>query len=82
LKAIKIIKNVKEFDPETKAFLITELTRFSKTQKEQTASKLNDQKYLETLLKIPWIKYSKNVLDISKSKSILNRNHFGLEKVK
>ncbi len=38
--------------------------------------------YLDTLLAIPWGKFDNNKTDINKTREILDRDHFGLEKVK
>jgi len=38
--------------------------------------------YLDNLLEIPWNVFSKDDLDVNKAEEILNRDHFGLEKVK
>lgn len=38
--------------------------------------------YLETLLDLPWNEYTKDNFDIKHAEKILNRDHFGLEKVK
>ena len=38
--------------------------------------------YLDTVLDLPWNKYTKERVDINTAKSILDRDHFGLEKVK
>ncbi|KJV94893.1 ATP-dependent protease La [Rickettsia amblyommatis str. Darkwater] len=38
--------------------------------------------YLETLLSLPWGKYDNSKIDINQAEKILNRDHFGLEKVK
>ncbi len=38
--------------------------------------------YLDTLLAMPWGKFDKNNPDINKTREILDRDHFGLEKVK
>ena len=38
--------------------------------------------YLDTLLDIPWNVFSEDDLDINKAEEFLNRDHFGLEKVK
>ena len=39
-------------------------------------------KYVEVLLDLPWDNRSQDNLDLEKSKQILDRNHFGLEKIK
>ena len=38
--------------------------------------------YLETLAELPWNKLSKESVDLRKARSILDRDHYGLEKVK
>ncbi len=38
--------------------------------------------YLDTLVELPWQEYTKDKIDIKKSKKILDRDHYGLEKVK
>lgn len=43
------------------------------------ASLLN---YLETLFDLPWGKVSETMLDLAKAKKILERDHYGMEKVK
>lgn len=38
--------------------------------------------YLQTLVKLPWGKYSEDKFDLTKAQRILNRDHYGLDKVK
>lgn len=38
--------------------------------------------YLDTLLAMPWRKFDSTKIDITKTRNILDRDHFGLEKVK
>jgi ATP-dependent Lon protease len=38
--------------------------------------------YLEFLLELPWGEYSKDHFDLKKSQKILDKDHFGMEKVK
>ena len=38
--------------------------------------------YLDTLLSMPWGKQTKTVIDINKTETILDRDHYGLKKVK
>jgi ATP-dependent Lon protease len=38
--------------------------------------------YVETLLDLPWKKYTKDKFDLKLAQEILDRDHFGLEKVK
>ncbi len=39
-------------------------------------------KYIDWITNIPWNKKTEDVLDINKAKEILDKNHFGLEKIK
>jgi len=38
--------------------------------------------YIETLLDLPWNDFSKDSFDLAKAKRILDRDHYGLEKIK
>ncbi|MEJ2156347.1 MAG: endopeptidase La [Desulfobacteraceae bacterium] len=38
--------------------------------------------YLDWITELPWNKTTKDVLDIRKAQEVLNRDHFGLEKIK
>jgi len=38
--------------------------------------------YIETLVELPWLDYSKDNFDLKHAQKILDRDHFGLEKVK
>ncbi len=39
-------------------------------------------KYIEWLVSLPWDKKTEDILDIAKAKTILDKNHYGLEKIK
>ena len=38
--------------------------------------------YLELLLELPWEEHTKDIYDLKRAEKILNRDHYGLEKVK
>ena len=71
-------------------------TKLSKEAREKAESELKKLKamnpiaseagvirnYLETLLSMPWGKFDKNQLNVKKAEDVLNRDHYGLEKVK
>ncbi len=38
--------------------------------------------YLDTIVELPWSRSTKDVLDIVRARDVLDRNHFGLEKIK
>ena len=70
--------------------------KLSKEAKEKAQSELKKLKmmnqmsaessvvrnYLEALLAMPWGQCTKNAVDINKTEEVLNRDHYGLEKVK
>lgn len=67
-------KNVAQtFDKE-----ITKLQRMNPAAMEYSIQ-IN---YLDTLVELPWSEYSKDIFDLSRAEKILDRDHFGLEKVK
>ncbi|XVN41462.1 MAG: endopeptidase La [Rickettsia endosymbiont of Argas persicus] len=53
-----------------------------RTMNQMSAESGVTRNYLETLLSMPWGKYDKSKIDINQTEKILNRDHFGLEKVK
>lgn len=48
----------------------------------QVAEYSIQRNYLDLFLELPWNHYSKDKFDLNKSQKILDRDHFGLEKVK
>ena len=48
----------------------------------QVAEYSVQRNYLDLLLELPWNEYSKDKFDLKKAQKILNRDHFGLDKVK
>lgn len=74
IKSLKLSKEAKE-----KAE--SELKKL-KTMNQMSAESGVTRNYLETLLSMPWGKYDNSKIDINQAEKILNRDHFGLEKVK
>jgi len=58
-----------------------EIDRFSRLPSESSESSVQ-RGYIETLLEMPWDKSSKDSKSIDKAEKILNRDHYGMEKVK
>ncbi len=48
----------------------------------QVAEYSIQRNYLDLLLELPWNEYSEDKFDLKKAQSILDRDHFGLDKVK
>ena len=74
-------KRKKEFPKEVWKTLNKELDRLSRTpaQAPNHGVILN---YVETILDLPWEKYTKDKLDLKYSRKVLDEDHYGLEKVK
>ncbi len=58
-----------------------ELDRYEKIPATSAESSVI-RNYLDWLISLPWLKSTEDDLNIHKAESILNRDHFGLEKVK
>lgn len=68
-------------DDEVKKKLQKEIKRF-KTLSSGSSESNVVRGYIETLLEMPWNNESEDNLDIKNAKKILERDHYGLEKVK
>lgn len=75
----KIVKLSLEQDSEKK--LLKEVSRLEKMPSSSQESAVI-RTYLDTCLDIPWNTVTKEQIDILKAENILNKGHYGLEKVK
>lgn len=66
---------------EVKEKIRKEITRFKKIVNSSSESAV-ERGYIETLLDLPWDKASRDNNDITHAEKILERDHYGLEKVK
>ena len=66
---------------DSQAKLLKDLNRLKK-QPFGSADATVLRNYLDTVLELPWVKSTKECIDVSKANRILNRDHYGLEKVK
>jgi len=71
----------KKWSEEVDAHFHKELNRLRRIN-PQVAEYSVQMNYLELLLDLPWEKYTKDNFDLKKVKTILDRDHFGLVKVK
>ena len=76
-KKIKKLKLSKEAREKSEA----ELKKL-KMMNQMSAESSVVRNYLEALLAMPWGHRTKNAIDINKTEEILNRDHYGLKKVK
>ena len=68
-------------EPDIEQKLLKDLQRLKK-QPFGSAEASVLRNYLDTVLELPWNKSTKERVDISVARKILNKDHFGLEKVK
>lgn len=66
---------------EVKEKIRKEIARFKRVMNSSSESAV-ERGYIETLLELPWDKASKDNNDIERAEEILERDHYGLEKVK
>jgi len=76
-KKIKTLKLPKEAKEKAES----ELKKL-KMMNQMSAESSVVRNYLDTLLGLPWGKFDSEKIDITKAEEVLNRDHFGLEKVK
>ena len=60
---------------------LKELERYEKVPSSSAESAVI-RNYIEWLIALPWTKATKDDIDIAKAERVLNRDHYGLEKVK
>lgn len=70
-----------DFGPEVREKALKELDRLSRMHSSSAESGVI-RTYLDTILDLPWNKKTEEKLDIKKASYILERDHYGLEKVK
>ncbi|MDE3269553.1 MAG: endopeptidase La [Pseudomonadota bacterium] len=74
------IKN-KKLSQEARDKLKKEVSKL-KSMPNMSAEATVVRNYIDTVLSLPWHKFSEETRDIAYSEKILNKDHFGLEKVK
>lgn len=67
--------------PAVKDKIRREITRYKNVLGSSSESAV-ERAYIETLLELPWDKASRDSRDLDGAEEILNRQHYGLEKVK
>ncbi len=67
--------------PAVKEKIRREITRYKNVIGSSSESAV-ERAYIETLLELPWDKASRDSRDLDGAEEILNRQHYGLEKVK
>ena len=86
-------EDASEFSDYEKRILALQLTKESETKVLKDLSRLKKQpfgsaeasvlrNYLDTLLELPWNQSTKEQIDVASARKILDKDHYGLEKVK
>jgi ATP-dependent Lon protease len=70
-----------DLSDKTRAKLLNEVRRYSYTSENNPDSNVI-RSYLDTVLSLPWNKYSKDEMDLKKVKKSLDKYHFGYDEVK
>jgi ATP-dependent Lon protease len=81
LEEMRLKSKTKKWNKEVGETFDKELARL-KRMNPQMAEYGVQRNYLELMLELPWGEFSKDKFDLKNATAILNRDHFGLEKVK
>lgn len=74
------LKHIK-LSPEAKDVVTEQMEKLNLLDKSSPEYHIT-RSYIESIVELPWGVYSKDRLDIKKSKTILDKDHYGLEDVK
>ncbi|PCH76016.1 MAG: endopeptidase La [Flavobacteriaceae bacterium] len=81
LDEMRVKAKSKKWNKEVKDTFDKELGRLQRMN-PQMAEYSVQRNYLDLLLELPWNEYTTDVFDLKKAQKILDRDHFGLDKVK
>ncbi len=81
LEDLAVRASKKKWSQEVKEHFERELAKLER-QSSQSPDYNIQYEYLETLLSLPWEEKTKDFLNLQTSERILNRDHYGMEKVK
>ena len=71
----------KKWNKEVRKHFEKELSRLERLN-PQVSEYMVQRNYLDTYVSLPWDKYTKDKFDLKRAQRILDKDHFGLEKVK
>jgi len=81
LEEMRVKSTSKKWSKEVAATFDKELSRLRRMN-PQMAEYGVQRSYLELMLELPWGEYSQDKFDLKNAQKVLDRDHFGLEKVK
>ena len=81
LKSIKKKAEGKKWDEKVKEVFVKEYKKLERMHPNSPDFPVQ-MNYVDTIVSLPWNEYTKDKFDLKKAQRILDRDHFGLEKVK
>lgn len=81
IKDIKEKAEKKKWSKEIKAVFDKEFQKLQRMNPAAAEYSIQTN-YLDTLVELPWNEYTKDNFDLNKAQDVLDKDHFGLEKVK
>jgi len=81
IEGMKKLSKDKKWNSKVYDHFNKELTKLQRMN-PQVAEYSVQRNYVETLLELPWNEYTKDVFNLKRVKKILNKDHYGLDKIK
>ncbi len=81
IEEMRALAKTKKWSKEVKQTFDKEIAKLQRMN-PQVAEFTVQRNYLELLLELPWDEYTKDNFNLKRAEKILDRDHFGLEKVK
>ena len=81
IEEMRMQANQKKWSPEVRKIFDKELVKLERTNSQSPDYNVQ-LSYLQTVLSLPWGEYTKDNLDMDNARKALDKDHYGLEKVK
>jgi len=81
LDELKVKAETKKWGESVKKHFFKELDKLGRINPNMAEFSVQ-RNYLDLLLELPWNEYSEDIFDLKKAQKILDKDHYGLEKVK
>ena len=81
IEEMRMQANQKKWSPEVRKIFDKELIKLERTNSQSPDYNVQ-LSYLQTVLNLPWNEYTKDNLDMANARKALDKDHYGLEKVK
>ena len=81
IEEMRMLAGQKKWSPEVRKIFDKELVKLERTNSQSPDYNVQ-LSYLQTVLNLPWGEYTKDNLDMDNARKALDKDHYGLEKVK